>query len=38
MAWLIQITRQQGLIVSQMTVTPTPTPGMVSVDLILKGN
>lgn len=36
MAWLIQMARQHELIVSQMSVTPTTTPGMVSIELVLK--
>lgn len=35
MAWLIQLS-QQGLIVSQMSVTPSAAPGIVATDLVLK--
>ena len=36
MAWLIQLSQQQGLIVSQMSVTPSTSPGIVATDLVLK--
>jgi general secretion pathway protein M len=35
-SWLIELTRDQGITITQMTVTPSPTPGVVAVDLVLK--
>jgi general secretion pathway protein M len=34
--WLTQLTQQQGLIITQMTVTPSKEPGIVAADFILK--
>lgn len=35
-AWLIEVTQQEGLVITQLTVTPSGTPGIVGADLILK--
>jgi general secretion pathway protein M len=36
--WLIAICQQQGLIITQMTATPTTTPGIVDADLKLQAS
>ena len=36
MKWLIQITDQEGLVITQLTVTPGTTPGIADVVLVLK--
>lgn len=35
-SWLIPLTQQQGIVITQMLVTPSGTPGFVNVDLVLK--
>ena len=35
MAWLIQIGKQYGIMVSQMTITPKEAPGMVEAQMVL---
>lgn len=35
-AWLIQLWQQEGLVVSQINVTPSGSPGMVGAELVLK--
>lgn len=36
MTWIIALTKQQGLIVTQMTVTPSATAGIVATDVTLS--
>lgn len=35
-SWLIPLTQQQGIVITQMVATPSGTPGLVNIDLILK--
>lgn len=35
-AWLIQLSKEAGLTVTQMSVTPGATPGIVAADLVVK--
>ena len=37
-AWLTQLWQQQGLVITQISVIASTTPGLVSADLILKGS
>jgi general secretion pathway protein M len=34
--WLIQLNQQHGIVITQMNVIPSPTPGVVAADLVLK--
>lgn len=36
MQWLTQMTEQTGLLITQMSVTPSATPGIVAVELVIK--
>jgi general secretion pathway protein M len=38
MTWIITLTKQQGLIVTQMTVTPSATTGIVATDFTLSSS